>query len=1745
MLPRNSSFRKVLVLFSFLETFCTRVGNSEGHSQAYIQTDKDLLDAVPISMSQSFSEDQTFSYQDDEGTITVLGSPIRFEPPHLNFQEQSVGVPGLRKVTVHNINGHSSIQMLSISGNTIHFHCSFFADKVIPPGGNTTFDVVFLGREEGVVENTLYIHTSAGSFRYNVFGTGTPNPYRIKPLVGIRMPLNSSYSPLIELHNPHPSTIQVLEMYSSGGDLHLELPGGETEGESGLWQIPPYHTKPVMKANFLARLENNHTAYIRIKTNTTGAEFLYLPLEVEVSSQPGIYCPQEMIDFGLMSSDSGPRTLDLLVLNAGSRPLSVASVVTTPVTDAVSINFSTVKVQPDTVNPTVVAQITFNPSTAKADGVHMGKLLVKSKNSQFKVTLPYKAHVLRGSLSWNETMSRFLLTDKPNPDDPSHAPVITTARNVTITNKFAVPIVVHSIKLAQKAEEFFTIESFKPKVIGPGETEDLVLLTVKSSAWSGDRRLSSYLTLHTNLTNVQIPLLCFDGKLEHYFPSSPSESTLDFGTIGMNEKRDMYFALLNKGPVRVVLRGWGGNITGSLIELMGVAEGNETNVVARQNYSDMQRRLYVSPDHYVVYRIGILSGSTEGEYHAQVFVSTEYEEIAVPFRFRVARGSLSTSPQQLYFATAFPGKSSHLKLLVHSSFRHKMRVKSLSVVGGDPRFSFSLGEDGDGGGGGVLVPGQKSYVGQVSFDPGATCRITEDCYTGFPPSGKFGHPWYLGLALPLNLGDMDLAVVHSLWSRMRATALPHSMFNVTLRLDTSEVRGFLFTARAALSWPVLSASPVVTFPLTQLGNTTTREVVLTNPSSEPLLVHLVPMSAYPSANTVLKLLPNRIKLPVDSIDQQQSTTNENSSLFTIVSVKDAAQPCAPLPAFGQDFATKFGVGVSPDTHPVVLAPGQKAVVTVSFAPEGSPGLRSSVLFVRNNLTGLDVVDLVGTGATGEIKFGNRKAGSTIHAFEMTEKHLKDCDKVRSSKYNLPNLTVKRPFTARNTGEVPLWVTGFDIDGTPCEGYGFKVLDCEPFELPANDSRKINIAFTPDFTLSRVARTLTIRTSLGADNGDIRYALAATVPAHLLTVCSSAIPRPNWEIFLYYGCLSLLGFSLFIVLVAAFFESDRILKYCFILAAPGPQPVFNPETTRLLDLKAVGRAAAMDIDKAVTKREMVQIPKTSTNKMISATSKATSEPAKSDLKGNTLCERDEKSENWFYRFFSKFVSTLSSYGASSPTPGTPPDCSSSPTLSSSTSSPKGSIIKSTAPVAVKKKLESTVSSPVNNNNNSAVKNNKKKSRSVEPTTTAVVKARQKVVSQSSVNDELDTSSTTTESSNPDDLNESFPKGISNSDLNFTVPDHTSAQPGKNKKRNKNKSSKTETSVEANNLSGNERKPTTNKPKKALEKQDSKQAETAKTEKPKLSPKSSTDTVYRPASATAPSPPPKKQQAKVKGVQKEQTSQPDNRRPLNNPQQPQYDRPPRLQQSFNRAPTETQQPPQPLDGFPTLTVGHNTTAPLAKPDPPRAIILPERKPENLGSQFGPIGCKVPLSRKSTWSDSPAQAQPARAGMFSTPPPEVVPQPEFPSSGLMLNTSVMPPNMTMNMSMMQRLQAQRKYEREEHARRQRDNWPGFDQAKTNSYIESLWDAPGQQATNNSGTDGGLLGATIGNVWPSTMFGSTGVFSGEQEQGVVGGGAKEGEEGGLGFDPLALSSIWSSPNSQKKAVDDTWSSQLFNKEM
>ena len=64
---------------------------------------------------------------------------------------------------------------------------------------------------------------------------------------------------------------------------------------------------------------------------------------------------------------------------------------------------------------------------------------------------------------------------------------------------------------------------------------------------------------------------------------------------------------------------------------------------------------------------------------------------------------------------------------------------------------------------------------------------------------------------------------------------------------------------------------------------------------------------------------------------------------------------------------------------------------------------------------------------------------------------------KHTKNLVPNFTVKRSFTLKNTGQLPFYVHGYSINDASCEGYGFRVLDCEGYEMAPNTSRKIDIA----------------------------------------------------------------------------------------------------------------------------------------------------------------------------------------------------------------------------------------------------------------------------------------------------------------------------------------------------------------------------------------------------------------------------------------------------------------------------------------------------------------------------------------------------------------------------------------------------------------------------------------------------------------------------------------------------------------
>lgn len=130
-------------------------------------------------------------------------------------------------------------------------------------------------------------------------------------------------------------------MYSSGGDFHLELPTGELEGPKDMWEIPPLQTKAVIRVRFQAKTEQNHTAYVRIKVNSS-EEILVVPLEVEVSAEGGIFHPQGSIDFGIGGSIDSPKTVDLCLYNPLKKAVRVHSVAAS--SETVQISFENVKI---------------------------------------------------------------------------------------------------------------------------------------------------------------------------------------------------------------------------------------------------------------------------------------------------------------------------------------------------------------------------------------------------------------------------------------------------------------------------------------------------------------------------------------------------------------------------------------------------------------------------------------------------------------------------------------------------------------------------------------------------------------------------------------------------------------------------------------------------------------------------------------------------------------------------------------------------------------------------------------------------------------------------------------------------------------------------------------------------------------------------------------------------------------------------------------------------------------------------------------------------------------------------------------------------------------------------------------------------------------------------------------------------------------------------------------------------------
>uniref|UniRef100_A0A4W3JVH8 Transmembrane protein 131 n=1 Tax=Callorhinchus milii TaxID=7868 RepID=A0A4W3JVH8_CALMI len=701
----------------------------------------------------------------------------------------------------------------------------------------------------------------------------------------------------------------------------------------------------------------------------------------------------------------------------------------------------------------------------------------------------------------------------------------------------------------------FKIKNFSEPVSVPPH-KALYIFSLLFTPTTSSIHIDSNILLITNASKFHLPVRAYTGFLDYFvLPPSLDERLLDFGILSATEDGSILFVVLNSNPIELAVKAWYIVGDGLSIELLKVDKGNRSTIVSilpnlENSSSTEQSSVILASGYYAVFRVKLTANELEGPYDGAIQITTDYEILTIPVRALIAVGSLACSPKHIMLPRSFPGKIVHHSLNIMSSFSQKVKLQNVRSLTEDVRFYYkrikSNKDD--------LEPRKKSKIANIYFDAGLQCG--DYCYVGLPFLSKLELRLQHSLTMQDDVWGSDLDLYKNLyekWTKLKENS-GHKM-DVVFEVDTDLQKNVQAVATAELVWPTLvSAARHLIFPLTNTNSTSEQELILENPAEAPVFAQLLPLA--------LEWGISNIHFSCTFV-HMKSNSKPNLFCFQTSSVK-----------------TFSGFIEGPTRQPVlniILKPGEKRTVTVKFTPVHNKTVMSLII-IRNNLTVVDAAMVQGQGTTESLKLAGKQPGpGSSLRFKITEASLKDCsDKMKMKE---PNFTLKRIFKVENTGQLPVFVKSMEISGYICEGYGFKVVNCQEFALKPNASKDIIVLFTPDFTASRVIRELKLITAGGSE---FVFVLNASLPYHMLATCAEALPRPNWELGLYMIISGIMSVLFLLVIGTAYLEAQGIWEpFKRRLSLEGSNPPFDMGRTfdlrRIVGISSDGNLNALGSD----------------------------------------------------------------------------------------------------------------------------------------------------------------------------------------------------------------------------------------------------------------------------------------------------------------------------------------------------------------------------------------------------------------------------------------------------------------------------------------------------------------------------------------------------------------------------------------
>ena len=994
----------------------------------------------------------------------------------------------------------------------------------IGPGANATIEVIFTPRHLGATESTTFL-TCRGTgrrFRYQVFGEGIESPFGIRPLLGAAIPLNASYSSLLRLHNPETRPMRIVELYTSSSKLHFE----PFSRDADHFFVYPFEEKVLGRVTFMGVESGKQEIFARVKFRFEGdsdeeLHSLVIPIEVDVRNTPGIYASEPVLDFGIVSPLNTKQTLSLSVLNAKSdkaREIELDWIRTVPKRESVvKISFKPMALKPSQHYTTVAnVTFTFDPAQVAAHAMKSfsGSILVHAKNQletnkYDDLAIPWRARMLDGHLAIEESDRRFICSEIRDSSG--------TVKTVQVRNTLAMPIILYQIKLIDNDGDFFTVDEFdEPVVIAPLSKSSIFKLKFNGCATNeidgliefkcpDDMNTNARMVMHTNASDFTFNIAYHSGRLKYQTLSQDSRQ-LDFGLMGLDENKCTQLMVQNFNPLDISVKK-SSTLDGLAVYPMSTVKIDATSSM-RESYRFHHTRI---DDRATAFPVKLernttmffeccISGTELGEFASVLNFVTDHQILRIPVKGQFGRGSMTVKNSPITLAETSAKDKSQIGAEIHvrSSFMSIFNVSTiLSESPADivfrpvqPRVP--------------IRPNVDTMVGSVYYNISAQCPRTQFGCRGSLAMDytKEGAEWQQ-VDHPANMARLDAEYYRRFRQRYEAS-IKRSLLLITDVGSTVE-----FEVSGRLKWPRLFQTDrneirfpdtvVITNTLNRQPNTSQKQVVIINPTNDWLQIQPLLMHDYRTPRDQLEII-NKLKDDYPWLNSYAGTQRPK-------------------------YSHQFGVG-TPAVHttgpqPWYIEPGEEKKLYLGFFPKDVRE-HETILILRNNLTVLEPLRLVGRGIEEKLRLANDSDQVEI---TILEEHLQDCkgDDMKASKGSINQIRIE------NHASIAAEIVNITINGHPCRGGGWEVMDCGGSSRLRNQGivikastrsnpvtqRGVNregselfpLRYRPDFSMTQTESVLEVTTKMG---NRFQFTLVAVLPPDYVAVCRQAIPRPNWE-----------------------------------------------------------------------------------------------------------------------------------------------------------------------------------------------------------------------------------------------------------------------------------------------------------------------------------------------------------------------------------------------------------------------------------------------------------------------------------------------------------------------------------------------------------------------------------------------------------------------------------------------------------